>query len=60
MIIKKINILRISYWFLLIAASFMMATVSPEYTFKVFIMQLVIMICCIGAGYIDRIIDEEK
>ena len=57
---KKINVLRICYWCLLIIAGFMMATVFPKWTFKDFIMPLIIMLCAMGAGYVDRMIDEEK
>jgi hypothetical protein len=38
----------------------MMATVFPKWTFKDFIMPLIIMLCAMGAGYVDRMIDEKK
>lgn len=57
---KKINVLRICYWCLLVIACFMLATVFPEWTFKDFIMPIIIVLCAMGAGYVDRMIDEEK
>ena len=55
---KKINVLRICYWCLLIIAGFIIAVIFPECNFKHFVSLLAIMMCCIAAGYIDRIIDE--
>ena len=57
---KKINVLRICYWCLLVIACFMLSTVFSKWTIKDFVMPTVIMLCCMVAGYIDRIIDEEK
>ena len=57
---KKINVLRICYWCLLVIACFMLGTVFPKWTIKDFVMSIVIMLCYMAAGYIDRIIDEEK
>lgn len=57
---KKINVLRICYWCLLLISGFMLATVFPEWTFKGFIISIIIMPCSMGAGYVDRMIDEEK
>lgn len=53
---KKINVLKICYWCLLFTSGFMLATVFPKWTFK----PIIIMLCALGAGYIDRMIDEEK
>lgn len=57
---KKINVLRICYWCLLVIACFMLAIVFPKWTLKDFIMPLIIVLCAMGAGYVDRMIDEEK
>ena len=38
----------------------MQATVFPEWTFKDFIMPIIILLCAMGVGYVDRMIDEEK
>lgn len=57
---EKINVLRICYWCLLLISGFMMETVFPKWTFKDFIMPLIIMLCAMGAGYVNRMIDEEK
>ena len=57
---KKINVLRYCYWCLLFISGFMLAIVSTKWTFKNFIMPLIIILCAIGAGYIDRMIYEEK
>ena len=57
---KKINILRICYWCLLLISCFMLATVFPKWTFKDFIIPTIIMLFATGAGYVDRMIDEEK
>lgn len=57
---KKINVLRICCWCLLSISCFMLATVFNKCTFKDFIMPLIIVLCAMGAGYVDRMIDEEK
>lgn len=57
---KKINVLRICYWCLLSISCFMLAIVFPKWTLKDFIMPTIIVLCAIGAGYVDRMIDEEK
>lgn len=57
---EKINILRICYWCLLLISGFMLATVFHKWTFKDFIKPTIIMLCAMGAGYVDRMIDEEK
>lgn len=57
---KKINVLRICYCCLLLISSFMLATGFPEWTFKDFITPPIIILCAMSAGYVDRIIDEEK
>ena len=57
---KKINVLRICYWCLILFLSFMLAIVFPKWTLKDSIMPLIIVLCAIGAGYVDRMIDEEK
>lgn len=57
---KKINVLKICYWCLLFTSGFMLATVFPKWTFKGFTMPIIIMLCAFGAGYVDRMIDEEK
>lgn len=57
---KKINILRICYWCLLLISCFILAMVFPKWTFKDFIMPLIIVLCAMGAGYVNRMIDEEK
>ena len=38
----------------------MLATVFPKWTLKDFIIPTIIMLCAMGAGYVDRMIDEEK
>ena len=38
----------------------MMETVFPKWTFNDFIMPLIIVLCAMVAGYVDRMIDEEK
>ena len=38
----------------------MLAIVFPKWTLKDFIMPLIIVLCAMGAGYVDRMIDEEK
>lgn len=57
---KKINVLRICYWCLLLISCFMLATVFSKWTFRDFIMPIIIVLCAIGAGYVDRMIDKEK
>ena len=57
---EKINVLRICYWCLLSISCFMLAIVFPKWTFKDFIMPLIIVLCAMLAGYVDRMIDEEK
>ena len=57
---KKINVLRICYWCLLSISSFMLVIVFPNWTFKDFIIPMIIMLCAMGAGYVNRMIDEEK
>ena len=57
---KKINVLRCCYWRLVLMCGSTMATIFPEWTFKGFIMPLIVMPCAMGAGYVDRMIDEEK
>lgn len=57
---EKINVLRFWYWCLLLISGFMLTTVFPKWTFKDFIIPLIIMLCATGAGYVDRMIDEEK
>lgn len=57
---EKINVLRICYWCLLLISSFMLATAFPKWTFKDCIIPLIIVLCAMGAGYVDRMIDEEK
>ena len=57
---KKINVLRICYWCLLSISSFILATVFPKWTFKDFIIPIIIVVCAMVAGYVDRMIDEEK
>lgn len=38
----------------------MLATVFPKWTFKDFIIPIMIVLCAMVAGYVDRMIDEEK
>lgn len=57
---EKINVLRICYWCLFSISGFILVAVFPKFTFKDFIMPLIIMLCAMGAGYVDRMIDEEK
>jgi len=57
---EKINVLRICYWCLLLISSFMLTAIFPKWTFKDFIMPLIIMLCTMAAGYVNRMIDEEK
>ena len=57
---KKINILRICYCCLLLISCFMLATVFPKWTFNDFIIPTIIMLFAMGAGYVNRMIDEEK
>lgn len=57
---KKINVLRICYWCLLLISCSMLATVFPKWIFKDFIMSLITVLCAMGAGYVDRMIDEDK
>ena len=45
---------------LLIVIGCLLGFRHPEWSFKDFIMPLIIMTLCTGVGYIDRIIDEEK
>ena len=57
---KKINVLRICYWCLLLISCFMLAIIFPKWTFKDSTMPLIIVLCSMGVGYVDRMIDEEK
>ena len=57
---KRKTFLRICYWCLLVIAGCLSAIVFPKWTLKDIIIPIIIMVCCIGAGYIDRIVDEIK
>ena len=57
---KKTTILRICYWRLLTVASFLLAAAFPKWTFRDWIIPLIIVLCGMGAGYVDRMLDEEK
>ena len=57
---EKISVLRICYWCLLLISGFMLAIVFPKCTLKDAIMPLIMTLSAMGAGYVDRIIDEEK
>lgn len=57
---KRINKLRICYLVLLSIAGLMLAVVFPKWTFADIIMPILIMLCCLAAGYVNRMIDEEE
>ena len=56
----RITTLKTLQILLLIVIGCLIAFRHPEWSFKDFIMPLIIMTLCTGVGYIDRMIDEEK
>ena len=57
---KKINVLKICYWCLLSISCLMAALVFPKWSSKNFIIIIMIILCAKGAGFVDRMIYEEK
>ena len=57
---KKINVLKICYWCLLSISALMMVLRFPIRTLKDFLTLIIIVTCAIAAGYVNRMIDEEK